>query len=62
MSFQQQVMQLQDSTPGWVNWLVIVGGALASWLAPIASLVAIIWGVLQIYGWFTNKKWRRERK
>ena len=55
-------MHLNDATPGWANWLIIVGGAAASWLAPVASLVAIIWGVLQIYGWFINRKWKRERK
>ena len=62
MTIQQQVMHLNDATPGWANWLIIVGGAAASWLAPVASLVAIIWGVLQIYGWFINRKWKRERK
>lgn len=50
---------LQD-TPPWANWFIIAGGALASWLAPLASLVAIVWGGLQIYGWFINRKWRRD--
>lgn len=53
------MQQLYDGTPGWVNWLVIVGGAVASWLQPIASVVAIVWGCLQIYGWF-EKRLRRK--
>lgn len=61
MSLGQQIQQLQDSTPSWANWVVIVGGAAASWLAPIASLVAIVWGVLQIYGWIVNKGWRPKK-
>ena len=51
-------MTLSEHTPQWVNWLVIVGGAVASWLAPIASLVAITWGCLQIYGWFEKRRKR----
>ena len=49
-------MQLVDNTPGWVNWIVIVGSAAASWLAPLASLVAIVWGCLQIYGWLEKRR------
>jgi len=60
VTFAAHVQQLNEATPGWVNWLVIVGGAAASWLAPIASLIAIVWGLLQIYGWIANKKWRQK--
>jgi len=56
MTIAQHVQQLNEATPAWVNWLVIVGGAAASWLAPIASLVAIVWGLLQIYGWFERRR------
>lgn len=43
-----------------LNWFIILGSAAASWLAPIASLVAIVWGGLQIYlavekRWFSKK-------
>jgi len=61
-TFAQQVQQLQEATPGWANWLVIVGGAAASWLAPVASLVAIVWGCLQIYGWIVNRGWTRRKR
>jgi hypothetical protein len=44
-----------EDTPGWVNWAIIVGGAAASWLAPIASFVAIVWGCMQIYGWIERR-------
>lgn len=56
----QQVQHAVDATPTWANWSIIVGSAAASWLAPIASLVAIVWGGLQIYlaierRWFPRK-------
>jgi hypothetical protein len=57
----EQVQHVAQSTPGWLNWLIIAGSAAASWLAPIASLVAIVWGCLQIYSWFDKRrKGRRE--
>ena len=37
----------------------IVGTALATlagWLPPIAALVSIIWGLLQIYSWFEKRR------
>ena len=55
----QTIHDAVNNTPSWANWLIIAGGAVASWLAPIASLVAIVWGCLQIYGWLINKKWRK---
>lgn len=48
--------QLIDA-PSWVNWSIVVGGAALSWVQPIAGVIAIIWGILQIYSWFRNKKW-----
>ena len=60
-AIQQTAIQVHDSTPAWANWLAIVGGAVASWLAPIASLIAIVWGCLQIYGWFEARKQRRKK-
>jgi hypothetical protein len=56
VSIQQTAMSLHENTPAWANWLAIVGGAIASWLAPVASLVAIVWGCLQIYGWFEKRR------
>jgi hypothetical protein len=41
------------------NWLGIVGTAVATiagWLPPIAALVSIVWGSLQIYSWFEKRK------
>jgi hypothetical protein len=52
--------EIADAAPAWANWLIIVGGAAASWLAPLASLVAIVWGLLQIFAWI--RKEIRSRK
>lgn len=45
--------------PNWVNWVVVVGGAALSWIQPIAGLVAITWGGLQIWAFVRNKKWKQ---
>lgn len=62
----QTVQDAVNNTPTWANWVIIGGSAAASWLAPIASLVAIVWGCLQIYGWlekrFRKTKTQRRRK
>jgi hypothetical protein len=50
--------RIQDQHPSF-NWWIILGSAAASWLAPIASLVAIFWGVLQIY-LAVEKRWFRK--
>lgn len=55
----QQIQQVVEQHPS-LNWLAIVGSAAASWLAPIASLVAIVWGCLQIYSWFEKRRKRRK--
>lgn len=59
MSVQQQIQNISDATPSWLNWVVIAGSAAASWIQPVAGIVAIVWGCLQIYGWFANKKWKQ---
>ena len=60
-AIQQTAVNLHEQTPLWVNQVIIVGGAVLSWAAPIASLVAIVWGCLQIYGWFEARKQRRKK-
>ena len=52
----KQLQALASLTPSWADWLIIGGGAAAAWLAPIAALVAIVWGCLQIYSWFEKRK------
>ena len=43
-----------------INWGIIVGTAIASWLAPIAALVTIGLGCLQGYiAWQKYKDWKR---
>lgn len=58
MTLVEQVQSLADQHPV-LNWAAIIGSAAAAWLAPIASLVAIVLGCLQIYSWFEK---RRKRK
>ena len=60
MSFTQQA---HDHAPAVANWLGIVGTAVATvagWLPPIAALVSIVWGCLQIYSWFEKRRARRK--
>ena len=58
----QQVQQAIDGVPNWANWLVIGGSAALSWIQPIAGIVAIVWGVLQIFSWVRNEiRARRKR-
>lgn len=52
----EALARIADSTPAWANWLIIGGSWLVSFLQPIALLVTIIWGSLQIYGWFEKRR------
>lgn len=49
-------MRIINATPEWANWLVIGGSWLVSFLHPIALLVTIVWGGLQIYGWIEKRQ------
>jgi hypothetical protein len=56
----QQLHTFAEQHPWW-NWAILVGSAAAAWLAPIAALVTIALGCLQIYlavekRWFRNAK------
>lgn len=55
-----KIQQLADVTPSWANWLTIAGSAALAWIQPIAGLVAIVWGCLQIWSWFERRKNRKE--
>lgn len=55
------IQQIAEATPAWVNWTVIGGSWAMSFLQPLALLVTVIWGGLQIYGWIVNKGWRRRK-
>lgn len=56
-----RLQTVAEHTPTWVNWITIVGAAVLSWLQPIAALVAIAWGGLQIYGWFEKRRNKRRK-
>lgn len=47
------------STPGWLNWTIIGSTWLVSFLQPLALVITVVYGGLQIYGWFEK---RRKRK
>lgn len=53
-----KIQQLADVTPSWANWLTIAGSAALAWIQPVAGLVAIVWGCIQIYSFF-EKRWKR---
>jgi hypothetical protein len=48
-----------EQHPGW-NWAVIVGTAIASWIAPIAGLVTIACALMHAYiSWQKYKHWKK---
>ena len=55
-----KIQQIADATPTWANWLTIGGSAVLAWIQPIAGLVAIVWGCLQIYSWFERRRKKRK--
>ena len=46
--------QLVDAHPIY-HWVVIFGSAAAAWVQPLAGLVAIVWGCIQIYSWLEKR-------
>jgi hypothetical protein len=60
MRVVEQVQQVADNTPGWVNWLVIAGSWAVSFLQPLALFVTVVWGGLQIY-LAVEKRWLRRK-
>lgn len=60
MNTIQKVQAVADATPNWVNWWVITSSAALAWIQPIAGIVAILWGCLQIY-LAVEKRWFRRK-
>lgn len=56
----QQVQHAVETTPSWANWSIIAGSAVLSWIQPIAGIVAIVWGCLQIWSWGENRWFRKK--
>ena len=54
----QAVQRTVEAHPA-ANWLVILGSAVAAWIQPVAGVVAIVWGGLQIY-LAVEKRWFRK--
>lgn len=57
-------MTLSDlnDAPGWLNWAIIGGGWVVSFLHPIALLVTIIWGTMQAITWVEKRYYFNRRK
>lgn len=53
-----RIQQAAEAVPSWANWLGIVGTAALAWIQPVAGVVAILWGGLQIY-LAVEKRWFR---
>jgi hypothetical protein len=54
-SIAYAVQRVQQDHPV-ANWFVLLSSVAIGWLAPVASLVAIVWGGLQIY-LAVEKRW-----
>jgi hypothetical protein len=60
MAALQAIQNFVEHYPA-TNWCVVAGAAALSWLAPIASAVAIVLGVLQIY-LAIERRWGKNRR
>lgn len=58
MTISQYVSEHWQTAAHWFGIVGTAAATLAGWLPPIAALVSIIWGCLQIYSWF-EKRGRR---
>ena len=56
-----RLQQLVDATPSWANWSLIAGPWLVAVLQPLALLVTVVWGGLQIYGWFEKRRQQKRK-
>jgi hypothetical protein len=59
MNIVQQVQSVAEQYP-FTNWLIVAGSAALAWIQPVAGIIAIALGGLQIYGWIVNKGWQRK--
>ena len=51
--------RVQEQYPA-ANWAAIAGSAVLAWVQPIAGVIAIVWGLLQIY-LAVEKRWFRKQ-
>ncbi|HEY2931175.1 MAG TPA: hypothetical protein VGK99_05465 [Acidobacteriota bacterium] len=56
----EQIQQVADATPTWANWLIIGGSWAVSILQPLALLVTVAWGGLQIFSWWEKRRKKRK--
>ena len=55
-----KLQQIADATPTWANWAIIGGSWAVSFLQPLALLVTVVWGCLQIYTWIERRRKKRK--
>ena len=55
-----KIQQIADATPSWANWAIIGGSWAVSFLQPLALLVTVVWGCLQIYTWIERRRKKRK--
>ena len=56
-----KIQQIAEATPSWANWALILGSWAVSILQPLALLVTVVSGGLQIY-LAVEKRWRKRRE
>lgn len=59
MALFDKVQQLVDATPAPASWGIMIGSLIVSVLQPVAIVVTILWGALQIHG-AVEKKFGRD--
>lgn len=59
MGLFERVQQAVDATPAPANWGIMIGSLVVSFLQPVAIVVTVAWGVLQIHG-YVEKKFNRD--
>jgi hypothetical protein len=64
MKLEQIQQSIPQSVQTGLNWGSIGAtvATIAGWLPSVAALLSIVWLGLQIFVFFKNKNWRKERK
>lgn len=56
-----RIQHIVEATPTWANWALIGGPWLVAVLQPAALFVTVVWGGLQIYGWFEKRRQQKRK-
>lgn len=55
----EKVQQIAEATPAPANWGIMLGSVIVSFLQPIAIVITVAWGSLQIHSW-VKREWGRD--